>query len=145
MDCSPKELFQFLTKPSNLISVSPDMPSLSFHSPGLMLGKGQLIHFDLNYGLFRVRWCSKITEFRPYEFMEDTQQQGPFKHWIHKMHFEGAGTQTLIRDEIEYDVGYGPLGSIMETLVIKYQIENFLRVRNQRTTEKFQVMTRKSA
>jgi ligand-binding SRPBCC domain-containing protein len=110
-----------------------------------MLGKGQIIQFDLNYGLFRLTWISKITKFEPYTFIEDTQVEGPFKEMIQRHTFEAHGKKTLIQDEIEYEVGLGPLGKIMDTLVINYQIENFFKKRLKKTTEKFQRIQRKSA
>ncbi|MFC1584130.1 SRPBCC family protein [Fibrobacterota bacterium] len=142
IDCSPKEIFQFITKPANIISVSPTMPSLHFHSPKLMLGKGQIINFDLSYGLFKLSWTSKISRFEPYTFFEDSLVEGPFKKWIHRHRFEAHGRKTIIQDEIEYEVGLGPLGKIMDTLVIGYQIENFFKKRQKKTTEKFQHIKR---
>ncbi len=145
IECAPKELFQFLTKPANIISVSPIMPSLRFHSPKLMLGKGQIIHFDLSYGLFKLSWASKITKFEPYTLIEDTLVEGPFKKWIHRHNFEAHGKKTVIQDEIEYEVGLGLLGKIMDTLVIGYQIENFFKNRLKKNTEKFQRIRRNIA
>jgi ligand-binding SRPBCC domain-containing protein len=142
IECSPKELFQFLTKPANIIAVSPDLPSLIFHSPKLMLGKGQIIHFDLSYGMFRLSWTSKITEFEPYTFIENTLLEGPFKKWIHRQNFQEKKKKTIIQDEIEYVVGLGVLGKAMDSLIIRYQIENFFRKRARKTTEKFQHVRR---
>ena len=142
---TPRDIFHFLSKPSNLVSISPKAPSLSFHSPQLMLGKGQLVHFDLSYGLFRVRWCSKITEFKPFSFFESTLQEGPLKKWVHRVSFSEEGENTLVRDEIDYEVGYGPFGKVLESLVMNYRIENFYRTRQVRATEKFQVIKKRSA
>ena len=143
--CTPKELFQFFTKSANIVEVSPTMPSLVFSSPKLLLGKSQQIHFELSYGVFKLSWVSKITKFEPYSFFEDTLVKGPFKKWIQRHHFEEQGNKTLIQDEIEYEVGYGPLGKIMDTLIVRYQIENFFRKRLKKTTEKFQHIHRNLA
>jgi len=145
IECSPRELFQFLTKPSNIVSVSPSMPSMFFHSPKLMMGKGQLIHTDLSYGLFRLSWTSKITKFEPYSFIEDTLVDGPFKKWIHRHKFEESKNKTIIQDEIDYQVGLGPLGKVMDSLVIRYQIETFFKQRMKKTTEKFKQIKRNIA
>jgi ligand-binding SRPBCC domain-containing protein len=145
IECSPKELFQFLTKPANIISVSPEMPSLIFHSPGLLLGKGQTINFDLSYGLFKLSWISKITKFEPYSFIEDTQVDGPFKKWIHRHRFQEQGKKTIIEDEIDYTIGLGPLGKVMDSLIIRYQIEAFFKNRLKKTTAKFQHIKRNIA
>ncbi len=134
--CQPKELFQFLTKPANIISVSPTLPSLSFHSPNLLLGKGQIIHFSLSYGLFRLSWSSKISKYEPYSLIEDTLQQGPFKKWVHRLTFNSCGTHTVINNTIDFAVGMGPLGKIMEKLVVKYQVETYMKERMKKTTEK---------
>ena len=65
IDCRAKELFQFFTKPSDIVSVSPTMPSLHYYSPKLLLGKGQEVHFDLSYGVFKLSWVSKISAYEP--------------------------------------------------------------------------------
>ncbi|MBF0430311.1 MAG: hypothetical protein HQK83_03475 [Fibrobacteria bacterium] len=136
IECTPRELFQFLTKPANIVSVSPHLPSLSFYSPSLMLGKGQIVHSALNYGLFQLTWNTKITKFEPYTFFEGTLVEGPFKKWVHRHHFEYQGKKTIIHDEIEYEVGLGLLGKLIERLIINYQIENFLKERMKNTTAK---------
>ena len=145
VECSSKELFQFLTKPSNIISVSPSLPSLNFHSPKLMMGKGQIVNFDLSYGLLKLSWISKITKFEPYSFIEDTLVGGPFKKWIHRHYFEEEGSHTVVQDEIDYEVGMGPLGKVMETLVVNYQIEKFFKNRMDKTTKKIKAIKRKYA
>ena len=71
--------------------------------------------------------------------------EGPFKKWIHRHHFEEKGKHTIVQDEIEYEVGMGPLGKIMETLVVNYQIEKFFKDRLEKTTKKIKAIKHKLA
>jgi len=145
IDCRAKELFSFFTKPADIISVSPTMPSLHFHSPKLLSGKDQTIHYDLSHGVYKLSWITKTSEFEPYSYFEDTLVDGPFKKWTHKHSFSEKGSKTIIHDEINYEVSHRPLGKIMNILVINYQIENFIKSRLAKTTEKFQQIKRNIA
>jgi ligand-binding SRPBCC domain-containing protein len=109
------------------------------------MGKGQITHFTLSYGIFQVNWKSKITRYEPYTFFENTALEGPFKKWVHQHSFERHGRKTLIQDEIIYEFGLGPLGKLMDRLIIGYQIENFLKERQKKTTEKIKQIKSRSA
>ncbi len=145
VNCRPRDLFRYFSKPSNLQSSSPMIPSITFHSVGPLLGKGQVIKFDLSYSMFCITWTSRVTKFQPFEYFEDTQLDGPFRHWVHRHTFEESGEKTLVHDEIEYEVGLGILGQIMDKLVIRYQVDRMLRNRVDRATEKFAVVKHSAA
>jgi ligand-binding SRPBCC domain-containing protein len=65
----------------------------------------------------------RITEFSLNEYFHDTQKQGPFRRWEHTHSFEPmmqAGMAgTLLRDEVEYDVGFGMVGRALESAVFQ--------------------------
>jgi ligand-binding SRPBCC domain-containing protein len=67
------------------------------------------------------RWVVNISEFSFNEYFQDVQKQGPFRQWQHTHSFEpgvrGGVEGTLIRDEVEYEVGFGAVGRSLEMLV----------------------------
>lgn len=69
------------------------------------------------------RWVVNITEFELNRYFHDSQKQGPFRRWEHTHSFE-AMTQsgmigTLLRDDVEYDVGFGVVGRALESAIFQ--------------------------
>jgi len=69
------------------------------------------------------RWIVDITSFELNRYFHDTQKQGPFRRWEHTHSFEpmmqGEREGTLIRDEVEYEVGFGIVGRTLETVLFQ--------------------------
>ena len=69
------------------------------------------------------KWTAAITEFEWNHHFADVQQKGPFKRWHHRHEFiqdnRNGSSGTLVRDEIEYEVGYGPFGAVANALLIE--------------------------
>lgn len=69
------------------------------------------------------RWMVEITDFAFNKSFRDVQRQGPFRHWEHIHSFEpktvGRREGTLVRDAVNYEVGFGVVGSALERLVFQ--------------------------
>jgi ligand-binding SRPBCC domain-containing protein len=69
------------------------------------------------------RWIVNITEFSLNEYFHDSQRQGPFRRWEHTHSFEsmmqGGTLGTLIRDEVDYEVGFGVVGRALEAALFQ--------------------------
>ena len=74
----------------------------------------------------RAQWVARITEFKWNHHFADVQQRGPFKRWHHLHEFVTDNRDgidgTLVRDVIEYEVGFGPLGALGDKLLIARRI-----------------------
>jgi len=76
----------------------------------------------------RAQWVARITEFEWNHYFADVQDKGPFKDWHHRHELasdirNGIGG-TLVRDVIDYEVGFGFLGSIANALFVRRQMES---------------------
>jgi ligand-binding SRPBCC domain-containing protein len=74
----------------------------------------------------RAQWIARITEFEWNHHFADVQDKGPFKSWHHRHEFrvemhEGV-TGTLVRDVIEYEIGFGFLGLIANSFIVRRQM-----------------------
>jgi ligand-binding SRPBCC domain-containing protein len=74
----------------------------------------------------RAQWIARITEFEWNDYFADVLQKGPFKRWHHRHQFlpetrDGVGG-TLVRDVVEYEVGFGLLGALANVLFIERQM-----------------------
>lgn len=83
----------------------------------------------------RAKWIARITEFARNHHFADVQDKGPFKGWHHRHEFVAetrSGVEgTLVRDVIDYEVGFGFVGAIANALFIRRQMEKTFAQRQQ--------------
>jgi ligand-binding SRPBCC domain-containing protein len=72
---------------------------------------------------FRAQWIAQITEFEWNRYFADIQTRGPFKSWHHlhefEVHMRNGVNGTVLRDRIEYDVGFGLLGVAAQKIFVR--------------------------
>ncbi len=75
---------------------------------------------------FRAEWTALITEFEWNHHFADIQKQGPFKSFHHRHELRKETRDqirgTVVRDVIEYDVGFGWLGEIAQRVFVSRQL-----------------------
>jgi ligand-binding SRPBCC domain-containing protein len=114
----------------------PSQDSVTFPSAA---GAGTLIVTSFRMFPFlplRAQWIARITEFECNHYFADVQQKGPFKRWHHRHEFRAETRNgvsgTLVRDVIEYEVGFGPLGAFLNTLFIESQMRQTFAKRQEK-------------
>jgi len=84
---------------------------------------------------FRGIWIAHITEFEWNHHFADEQKNGPFKTFHHRHEFEQKDRNgvrgTLVRDVIDYEVGFGLAGIIAQKLVIARIFRKMFEYRQQ--------------
>ena len=92
----------------------------------------------------RIRSEAQIVGFGLNEFFTDAQSNGPFRSWHHRHEFAAENREgisgTRVRDRIEYEVGYEPMGSVVNALFIALQTRRTF-VYRQRAVERLLVST----
>lgn len=75
----------------------------------------------------RARWVARILEFEWNHHFTDMQDQGPFKNWHHRHEFlpetRDGVAGTLVRDVIDYEIGFGFLGQIANAMFVRRQMQ----------------------
>lgn len=88
---------------------------------------------------FRAQWIALITEFEWNHHFADVQQRGPFKSFQHRHELVAEsrnGVQgTVVRDVIEYDVGFSWLGDLAQRFFVSRQLRRTFEYR-QKALEK---------
>jgi ligand-binding SRPBCC domain-containing protein len=88
---------------------------------------------------FRARWIALITEFEWNHHFADVQKKGPFKTFRHRHELTSETRNlvkgTVIRDVIEYDVGFGWLGEVAQKIFVSRQMQQTFAYR-QKALEK---------
>jgi len=145
-------VFAFFADPRNLTRIMPPKQAatlirLNLVSPRLsdgrlpangeyMAGAGTEIVFKFRpvpYLPMHERWSAIITEFSLNEHFTDIQKQGPFRRWQHTHSFDaktvGGSEGTLIRDLVEYEVGFGVIGTMLEKLLFQRMLRKTFEYR----------------
>ncbi len=81
-------------------------------------------------------WSARIAVYDPPHRFEDEQisGQGPFKSWRHVHRFERVEDDyTLLFDQVTYEVPFGVLGKVADSLFIRADIERMFAYRHQVT------------
>lgn len=139
-----ERVFLFFAKPRNLprimppatdtrldwlTLVPPPNPPGSSTSDTSLAGVGSLIvtSFRLLPVLpFRAQWVARITEFEWNHHFADVQDRGPFRTFHHRHEFsaeERDGIRgTIVRDRIEYEIGFGLAGRFAQPLFVGPQM-----------------------
>ena len=154
-------LFAFFADPHNLPRIMPPgqgarVEALRLVPPrfsvgeapsgvGRMAGVGSEITFKFRaipHVPIHERWTALITEFVLNEYFRDIQKQGPFRHWQHTHSFEAKMMQgrpgTLLRDTVEYEVGFGIIGTLLEKFVFQPMLRKTFEYRKSALEEIFQ-------
>jgi len=68
------------------------------------------------------RWHARIEEYEPERYFRDIQLRGPMKRWSHRHEFQAERREgvdgTLIGDRVEFEIGYGWAGRILEQYLV---------------------------
>jgi ligand-binding SRPBCC domain-containing protein len=146
------QVFAFFADPRNLPRIMPPKqgaklvqltlvppslpPDQTLANPPHMAGVGTEIIFKFRaipYLPMHERWAALITEFSLNEHFCDVQKQGPFRRWHHRHSFEGKTIDgrdgTLIRDLVEYEVGFGMIGRMLEGLLFQRMLRTMFEFR----------------
>ena len=133
------DVFRFFAVPRNLprimpawmevmieeaaIVPPPNSSSRDFAGPGSTLAAS---YRTLPFAPFRIRSQARIVGFAMNDFFEDVQDHGPFLSWRHRHEFaletRNGISGTRLRDRIEYEIGFEPLGWILNMLFIAPQM-----------------------
>jgi len=124
-----KEVFDFFSDAGNLEVITP--PELRFNivTPlPINVKEGALIEYRLKLAGAGFGWLTRITEWNPpYEFV-DEQIRGPYKLWIHRHTFNYVNGETIINDEVKYQLPFYPFGEIASP-IIKVQLKRIFTYR----------------
>ena len=82
-----------------------------------------------------VSWLTEITEVQEPEYFVDEQRVGPYRLWHHEHFFRAIdAAHTEVRDLVHYVPPLGLLGSVINALLIRPQLERIFQFREQELT-----------
>lgn len=72
----------------------------------------------------------KITEYERPKYFVDEMITGTFKFMRHRHEFEQSKNVTIMTDTFEFSSPFGVLGKLVDKLILKKYMANFLKERN---------------
>lgn len=95
-----------------------------------VLSGGDTVTWEARHFGVPFRMTSAITAYdRPRRFV-DEQQAGPFRSWWHEHRFEEQDGWTEMTDAVVYRSPLGPLGRLVDALVLRRYMTGLLQTRN---------------
>jgi ligand-binding SRPBCC domain-containing protein len=157
-----ERVFAFFSNPENLPRImpaasdtslialnrvpTPTPPSGTTGHQAAGVGSTILTSFRIFPSLpIRAYWIARITEFEWNHYFADVQDKGPFKTWHHRHEFKAETrdtiTGTVVRDVIDYAIGYSFLGAIANSLLVRRQMQSTFQQRQKTLPELLLVET----
>jgi ligand-binding SRPBCC domain-containing protein len=132
------EVFAFFAEAANLERITPSFLKFHILTPGpIPMRAGTLIDYQLRLHGVPLRWRTLIESFDPISSFTDVQLKGPYRRWHHHHTFEDAPGGTLMRDRVDYDLGFGWIGNIVHALFVRRSVEQIFDYRNKTIMEIF--------
>lgn len=132
------EVFAFFSDAFNLETLTP--PRVNFHviTPApIDLKAGALIDYKLRVNGIPLRWTTRIDTWNPPHEFSDSQLSGPYKLWHHTHRFSESRGGTKMTDHVDYELPFGPLGSLAHKLWVRRDVESIFTYREKIIRERF--------
>ncbi len=126
---NPQNLAKITPPDMNLIPTSP-LPSETY--PGLF------ITYKVKPLLgIPMLWVTEITHVRDQAFFVDEQRLGPYRIWHHQHHFKAVKGGVEMTDIVDYRLPLGPLGVLMQKILVGNMLKGIFEYRTKRLVELF--------
>jgi uncharacterized protein len=86
-------------------------------------------------GPFPIRWVAEHSDYVDGRQFCDEQREGPFRFWRHTHRFEDRSGGSVLRDEIEYELPAGVLGSWLGSRFVRDRLVRMFRYRHRTTRD----------
>ena len=124
------EVFAFFGEPENLERITP--PHVGFHivTPRpVPMHVGSVVDYTIKVRGVPMRWTTLITEYNPPHRFVDVQLKVPYSLWHHTHTFEAIPGGTRMTDRVAYMMPFGPLGRLVNALLVKNDIKGIFDYR----------------
>jgi ligand-binding SRPBCC domain-containing protein len=119
----PARVFAFHEAPDALTRLIPPWERARVVRGGGSLAPGAEVELQLRVGPLALTWLARHTLYQPGVLFQDVQLRGPFRRWVHTHRTLAApGGGTLLVDEIEFELPFGPLGRLLGERAVRARL-----------------------
>lgn len=128
------DVWAFFSRPENLDRITP--PDMKFEIltdlAGVPMYQGMLIRYRVSpFPLFSMNWLTEITAVVEGDYFIDEQRDGPYRLWHHEHRFAVEGDGVIMTDRLHYSLPFGPIGKVVNSLVVGKRIDDIFTHRKQ--------------
>ncbi len=127
------DCWRFFSDPRNLEKITP--PAMNFTIKSALPDEvypGLVIEYTVSPLLgIPLTWLTEVVQVKAPRYFADEQRVGPYALWHHE-HFFRARPEggTEVKDLVTYVPPLGPLGAVLNRLVIRPQLESIFDYRS---------------
>jgi ligand-binding SRPBCC domain-containing protein len=96
-----------------------------------LIGSGQEVTWKGRHFGIEITHTSSITKYEFPNYFQDCMVQGAFHRFCHDHYFEANDSLTTMMDVMEFEAPLGPLGSLVERVILKPHMRALLQRRNE--------------
>lgn len=135
-----EKVWKFISDPYNLALITP--PKMEFkiinESVTKLIYPGMIIEYHVKPLLgIKMRWLTEITHVKDEEFFVDEQRMGPYNFWHHQHILKEHNGGTEMEDIVHYKLPGGPVGRVLNYVVIKDKLDSIFAYREKMINEYF--------
>jgi uncharacterized protein YbjT (DUF2867 family)/ligand-binding SRPBCC domain-containing protein len=118
-------VWDFFSRAENLGRITPRSMSFDIHTPEPSTKTGATIDYTVR-PLFGIptSWRTLIDDVDAPHRFRDIQEKGPYKTWVHEHRFAEVEGGVRMDDRVEYEMPFGPLGSLAHRLAVRAQLQH---------------------
>lgn len=132
------EVFAFFEKPENLARITPPWLEFRILTPSpILMKEGARFEYTVRVMGIRMKWISLINDYQPPFRFVDEQVKGPYAYWHHTHTFAEAKGGTLVGDEVRYALPFGMIGTVVQRLAVRKQLEEIFSYRSEVISKTF--------
>ena len=128
-----KTAWSFFSDPENLSKITPPEMNFVIHTniKGRPAYAGQMIVYTVSPLMnIPMGWVTEITHVQEPNFFVDEQRKGPYKMWHHQHHFKAIEGGVEMTDILHYEIQFGFIGNILNTLFIEKKVKQIFQYRS---------------
>jgi len=129
------EAFAYHERPGALQRLIPPWESVKIESSDNSLAIGSRVVLKTSLMGVPIKWIARHTGYDPPHSFADTQLSGPFASWDHRHVFQAVGSQSVLRDEVEFQLPLGSVGEALGSGIAMARIESMFAYRHRVTSD----------
>ena len=124
---SPRDVFAFFDRPSNVKRVTPKAMAVSLESHPDDLRLGTVFAYRLKRWPLDVVWDVVVSEYSPPNGFTNVKARGFFPKWAHRYSIIAADGGTELEVSLEYEVPPGIYNALTNSYVIRDAMTELVR------------------
>jgi ligand-binding SRPBCC domain-containing protein len=132
-----EKVFEFFAKAENLEELTPPFLHFQITLAPPRMEAGARIEYKLRVHGLPIHWGTIIEEWNPPKQFVDNQAKGPYKLWHHTHRFWADNGGTWIEDTVRYALPFGPIGRIVNRVMVSRDVNAIFDYRERRVRELF--------